>query len=57
MNDPRDLRDQAEQWRRQARTQTPAVAAALTVAAHRLDEQATRLEASAAATDGALETG
>ena len=44
MNDPRDLRDQAKLWRRQARTQTPAVAAALMLAAHQLEAQAERLE-------------
>jgi hypothetical protein len=45
MKDPRDLRAQAILWRRQANTQTPVVAAALTLAAHQLDQQAERLEA------------
>jgi hypothetical protein len=44
MTDPHDLRDQAKLWRHQARTQTPAVAAALTLAAHQLEAQAERLE-------------
>jgi hypothetical protein len=44
MTDPHDLRDQALQWRRQAATQTPRVAAALVLAAHQLERQADQLE-------------
>jgi hypothetical protein len=54
MNDPRDLRHQAELWRRQALTHTPAVAAALTLAAHQLEEQAERLETASRAAAVAL---
>jgi hypothetical protein len=49
MTDPQDLRDQAQQWRRQAATQTPAVAAQLIVAARQLEQQAADLELAEAA--------
>jgi hypothetical protein len=44
MQDPRDLREQARQWRRQAIAHAPRVAEALLLAAAALEAQADRLE-------------
>jgi hypothetical protein len=46
MRDPRDLREQARQWRRQAMAHTPGVARALQLAAEQLEDQADRVETS-----------
>ena len=49
MDDPKDLRDQAQRWRELARFHDPSAAEALIEAARALEHKADRLDAAPAA--------